>query len=280
MAENKIIPSLWFEADAAEAMQFYVSVFPDSAIIRSTPLLHTASLSDVTFLALNGRPETIRPNPAISFMVTCETEGEIDAIWAKLADGGQPYMALGSYPWSNYYGWVADRYGFTWQLYLGKLDDVGQQKIMPTLMYCGAQQGKCAPALDFYQTLFGDFKPQGLMRYEAGEFGGQVQHAQFEANGFVLAAMDSGVAQDFTFNESVSLSLMCADQAEIDHYWDGMTRAGEEIQCGWCRDPYGVYWQVSPKHITYLMTDSPNAQQAFKAMLKMKKIIISDLENA
>src|SRR5690554_3454701 len=280
MKEDKIIPSLWFSAEAAEAMQFYVSVFPDSAISQNTPVLTIASLSGVAFLALNGRPDAIRPNPAISFMVTCETQAEIDASWAKLADGGKTYTALGSDPWRDYYGWVADRYGFTWQLYLGTLADVGQQRIVPTLMYCGAQQGRCGQALDFYQTLFSDFNPHGRLLYETGEYNGQVMHAQFEVGGFTMAAMDSGEAQDFTFNESVSLSLMCADQAEIDRYWEGMTRDGEEIQCGWCRDPYGVYWQVVPRHISHLMTDSPNAERAFKAMLKMKKIVISDLENA
>lgn len=278
--ESKIIPSLWFEAEAAEAMEFYQSVFPGSKIIRSTPILVVGSLAGVRFLALNGRPKAIKPNPAISFMVTFERREEIDAAWARLLDGGKVYMELGAYDWSDYYGWVADKYGFTWQLYLGKLEDVKHQRVVPTLMFCGPQQGNCESAVGFYERLFPDFIAQGILRYPEGEFKGQVVHAQFAIAEFVMAAMDSGVLQDFTFNESVSLSLMCADQAEIDRYWDGFTRTGAELPCGWCRDPYGVHWQVVPRNIDELMTQAPNAKQAFSAMLKMRKIVIKDLENA
>lgn len=277
--ENRIIPCLWFESEAADAMQLYQSIFPDSEV-RSTPQSVTGRLGGVPFLALNGRPEAIKPNPSISFMVTCEAREEIDAIWAKLSDGGKTYMELGSYEWSDYYGWVADKYGFTWQLYLGNLADVHQQRILPTLMFCGKQQGNCEQALGFYEGLFADFKTDGIMRYPEGEFKGQVVHAQFEIADFAMAAMDSGVTQDFTFNESISLSVMCADQAEIDHYWNGFTHGGAELPCGWCRDRYGVHWQVVPHHISWLLTDSPNAQKAFDAMLKMKKLIIEELENA
>lgn len=278
--EKRITPSLWFESEATDAMQFYQSVFPDSEIHKSTPVFVVGSLGGVPFLALNGRPAAIKPNPAISFMVTCETRDEIDSMWTKLGNEGKTYMELGSYPWSDYYGWVADKYGFTWQLYLGKLRDVGQQRIVPTLMFCGEQQGNCGQALEFYEGLFPDFNAQGIMRYPEGEFKDQIVHAQFHVVNFVLAAMDSGVAQDFTFNESVSLSLMCNGQAEIDYYWDGFTRDGAELPCGWCRDPYGMYWQVVPQHVFWLMSDNPNAKNAFDAMVKMKKLIIHDLENA
>ncbi len=278
--EKRIIPSLWFESEADEAMRFYHSVFPASEVRYRTDVFVTGSLGGVPFHALNGRPSAIKPNPAISFMVTCETTAEIDALWASLGHEGKTYMELGSYPWSAYYGWVADKYGFTWQLYLGKLEDVGQQRIVPTLLFCGEQQGNCAPAMELYKALFPDFNAHDIMRYPDGEYKGQVAHAQFDALDFVLAAMDSGVARDFTFNESVSLGLMCKDQAEIDHYWDGFTRDGAALPCGWCRDPYGVHWQVVPQHIFWLMTDNPNAKNTFRAMVKMKKLIIDDLENA
>lgn len=278
--ESKIIPCLWFRAEAAEAMEFYQSVFPDSKIIRHDPLFVLGSLGGIPFLALNGGPKAIQPNPSISFMVTCERREEIDTMWSKLSAGGSVYMELATYPWSDYYGWVADKYGFTWQLYLGKLEDVQYQRVVPTLMFSGPMQGNCEPALRLYERLFPDFNAHGIMRYPEGEFQGQVVHAQFDIAEFVLAAMDSGVPQDFTFNESVSLSVMCADQTEIDHYWDGFTRMGTELPCGWCRDPYGVHWQVVPRKIYELMTEAPNAKQAFAAMLNMKKLIITDLENA
>lgn len=278
--ENKIIPSLWFESNALEAMQFYTTVFPDSEIIHQAPMAVTAKFAGVSFLAINGRPKEVDPNSSISFMVVCETREEIDAIWKKLSVEGKVYMNLDSYPWSSYYGWIGDKYGFTWQLYLGKLQEVNNQRVVPSLMFSNMQQGKCEQATNFYQSVFNDFKSQGIMRYEEGEFKGQVVHTQFVLNGFTMAAMDSGVSQDFTFNEAISMTITCKNQVEIDYYWNAFTKEGKEIQCGWCKDPYGVFWQVVPYNIQELVFDASNAKQAFEAMMKMKKIVIKDLEEA
>lgn len=278
--KNKIIPSLWFEAGADDAMRFYASVFPDSEVIQETPVVVTAKLAGVQFIGINGGPAAFKPNPSISFMVICETREEIDAIWEQLEENGNVYMELDSYPWSSYYGWIGDKYGFTWQLYLGKLSDVYNQRMVPTLMFSHTQQGKCEEAVGFYESIFDDFKSHGLMRYEEGEFKGQVVHTQFTLNKFVIGAMDSGVAQDFTFNEAVSLSLMCKDQNEIDHYWSVFTKDGEEAECGWCQDPYAVSWQIVPYNIRELLFDAGNPEKAFEALMKMKKITIKELENA
>lgn len=274
--KNKIIPSLWFEAGADEAMRFYASVFAESEVIQETPVVVTAKLGGVKFIAINGGPAEFKPNPSISFMVTCETREEIDSIWEQLGENGKVYMELDSYPWSSYYGWIGDKYGFTWQLYLGRLSDVHDQRMVPTLMFSHTQQGKCEDAVDFYQSVFADFKSDGVMRYEEGDFKGQVVHTQFLLSDFVLSAMDSGVVQDFTFNEAVSFTLLCKDQQEIDHYWNAFTKDGREVECGWCQDPYGVFWQVVPSHINELL----GTEKAFSAMMKMKKIVIEDLVNA
>ena len=278
--ENRIIPSLWFESNALEAMEFYTSIFPDSEIVQQTSGVVTAKLAGVSFIAINGGSDEFKPNSSISFMVICETREEIDAIWEKLLEAGKVYMKLDNYPWSSHYGWIGDKYGFTWQLYLGKLEDVNCQRIVPTLMFSYTQQGKCEQAVNFYQSVFNDFKSHGIMRYEDEVFKGQVVHAQFELNGFIMAAMDSGVQQDFTFNEAISLTIMCNDQVEIDYYWNAFTKDGQEVECGWCMDPYGVYWQVVPHNIKELVFDAPNAKQAFEALMKMKKIVIKDLGNA
>ncbi|MNY11555.1 3-demethylubiquinone-9 3-methyltransferase [compost metagenome] len=85
--------------------------------------------------------------------------------------------------------------------------------------------------------------------------------------------MDSGVTQDFTFSEGVSLTILCRDQAEIDYYWNRITQQGQESMCGWCKDEFGVSWQIVPTQIaTYLQ--NPGAGEA---LMKMKKIIIKDL---
>ncbi len=146
---QKIIPCLWFDSNAEEAAAFYASLFADSHIGKT--LLHSEegrkmngkppgsvmtvdfTLAGFRFTGLNGGP-LFAFTPAISFYVTCETEAEIDTLWAKLSEGGVALMPLANYDWSEKYGWVQDRFGLTWQLSLEKLADEGQ-KIVPFLMF-------------------------------------------------------------------------------------------------------------------------------------------------
>lgn len=272
---NKIIPSLWFDSQAKEAFDFYTDVFPNSSIIKDNGVVVEVNIMGLNFIGINGGP-IFKPTPAISFMPVFESKEEIDQVWNKLLDGGQILMPLQQYPFSEHYGWIADKYGYNWQLYYGKLENVNHQAIVPTLMYCGEQQGKCKEALKFYEDLFPDFELQGVMEYPEGPIKGQVQHTQFKANGVTLAAMDSGVPQPFTFNEATSMTILCKDQEEIDYYWNKITEVGEESMCGWCKDQFGVSWQVVPKDINKLLQN----QNAGAALMKMKKIEISSLVNA
>lgn len=277
--KSKILPSLWFDANAHEAMKFYASVFPDSDINMVSPVVVTATLAGVPFVAINGGP-VFTPNTSISFMLVCESTDEIDAIWSKLSENGEIYMQLDSYPWSKYYGWISDQFGFSWQLYLGKLKDVNHQRIVPTLMFAHSQQGNCEKAIGYYQSIFNNSQLQGIQHYDDGSNKGQVLHAQFAIEGFLMAAMDSGVPQNFTFNEAISFTIQCKGQEEIDYYWEALTQKGQESQCGWCKDAFGVSWQVVPHNIEELLFSSPNAEKASYALFKMKKINIKELENA
>lgn len=270
-----IIPAIWFDQDAGEAFGHYAGIFPSGTISKSSPVVTEATLMGVRFIGINGGP-LYKPNPAISFMVICEDRQEVDAIWNALSEGGVTLMPLDSYPWSPYYGWIQDRYGVSWQLYLGNAQETNGQRIIPTLMYCGPQQGNCLSAMDHYQSLFRDYKSQGVLLYAEGDMKGQVQHTQFIANGFTLMAMDSGVPQPFTFTEGISLTILCTDQQEINYYWDKITRNGSAGMCGWCKDTYGVSWQIVPANMEQYM-QSPAAA---KALMQMKKIIIKDLEQA
>lgn len=273
MMNNVIIPSIWFDQNAKEAFDLYCRTFPNSHISNISPIVVEAVLNGVKFIGINGGP-IFTPNPSISFMVICESKEEIDRIWNSLATtGGSTLMPLNSYPWSPYYGWLADKYGVNWQLYLGKLSDTNQQAIVPTLMYCGEQQGNCEKAIAFYQGLFPDFRSNGIMKYTEGDYIGSIQHTQFIVNGFTLMAMDSGVSQNFSFNEGVSLTILCKDQKEIDYFWNHITAKGKESMCGWCKDEFGVSWQIVPEQIaTYLQRSGAN-----EALMKMKKIVIQEL---
>jgi predicted 3-demethylubiquinone-9 3-methyltransferase (glyoxalase superfamily) len=100
----------------------------------------------------------------------------------------------------------------------------------------------------------------------------------FELNGRKFMALNGGPR--FTFNESVSFVVNCKDQAEIDHYWNSLTAdGGEEGMCGWCKDKYGVSWQIVPEILGSLMSDNNKGTRVVEAFLKMKKFDIATLVN-
>jgi predicted 3-demethylubiquinone-9 3-methyltransferase (glyoxalase superfamily) len=114
---QKITPFLWFDDAAEEAVNFYVSLFPDSRIVSLTRygdagpgpkgrvMTATFELAGQRFIALNGGPQ-FRFTEAVSFLVNCETQAELDALWSKLLQGGQPQQC----------GWLKDRFGLSWQI--------------------------------------------------------------------------------------------------------------------------------------------------------------------
>jgi predicted 3-demethylubiquinone-9 3-methyltransferase (glyoxalase superfamily) len=126
---NPIYPCLWFDGKAKEAAEFYCSVFKDSKIITDTPMVVQFELNGSRFMGLNGGPH-FKFNEAVSLVVNCENQEEIDYYWEKLTgDGGQESMC----------GWLKDKYGLSWQIVpsnMGKLmtDPARAQRVMPVLM--------------------------------------------------------------------------------------------------------------------------------------------------
>ena len=271
---KKIIPALWFDHQAHEAFSFYTAIFPQSKIITQNPSVVETELFNQKFIGINGGP-IFRPNPSISFTLVLEDKGLIQQIWDKLEEEGKALMPLQSYEFSELYGWVEDRYGFSWQLFYADRPGYNEASILPSLMFCGDQQGRCEQALNFYQALFSDFQTNMLIHYPDGDFSGQVMYSQFDLRGTTLTAMDSGIAQDFSFNEAVSLTIPCIDQQEIDYFWDRLTTDGEQSNCGWCKDPFGVSWQVVPQELAELLRH-PRAIERFQ---RMKKINIQELRD-
>ena len=104
---------------------------------------------------------------------------------------------------------------------------------------------------------------------------------EFELDGFRMTGLNGGPV--FTFNEAVSLQVMCASQDEIDYYWERLGAGGDPKarQCGWLKDRYGLSWQITPTGMEEMFADaeSPNTQRAFAAMLGMKKLDIEALRN-
>jgi predicted 3-demethylubiquinone-9 3-methyltransferase (glyoxalase superfamily) len=103
----------------------------------------------------------------------------------------------------------------------------------------------------------------------------------FELNGTKFQALNGGI--DFAYNESISFTISCQDQAGVDHYWNTFIEDGGKAQdCSWCQDKYGMRWQIVPKRLGELMMDEnrEKAGKVMQAMMKMQKIIIADLEAA
>jgi predicted 3-demethylubiquinone-9 3-methyltransferase (glyoxalase superfamily) len=134
-------------------------------------------------------------------------------------------------------------------------------------------------AAEFYVSVFPNSEIKHILYY--GEEGmrpaGSVLTVDFTLDGQDFTAIDGG--PQFTFNEAVSLSIDCADQAEVDYYWTKLTDGGEEGPCGWLKDRYGLSWQVIPRALIDLMKDADagRAQRAMSAMLKMGKIDVAAL---
>lgn len=155
---------------------------------------------------------------------------------------------------------------------------------MPAITPCLWFDTKLDDVLDYYFSIFPDSSVREQLRYgeEAGDNAGELMYVVFELAGNRLSAINGG-GQEFPLSEAVSLEIDCADQAEIDYYWDKLTAdGGEEGPCGWCKDKYGLSWQVAPSSLNELFgdPDPARAARAMNAMMQMKKLVIADLEAA
>jgi predicted 3-demethylubiquinone-9 3-methyltransferase (glyoxalase superfamily) len=294
---NGIAPCLWMDDQAEAAAELYTGLFPDSrieAVARYPESFENPSgkppgsvmtvelvLSGLHFTLLNGGPH-FTLNPSISFFVHTDSAQETDRIFGALADGGSILMPLDRYPWSERYGWVQDRFGVSWQVILGRAEGIGQ-KIVPCLMFTGAQHARAEEAMRFYTSVFDRAQIGDLARYAAEEGPeGTVKHGRFELAGQHFVAMDAHGEHPFGFNEALSLQVMCADQAELDRYWAELSEGGEEGPCGWLKDRFGLSWQVVPIDFVEMLKagNAAGYERAFQAMLGMTKIDLAALQAA
>ena len=298
--KQRIVPCLWYDRQAEEAANYYVSLFKKSKTgnitryskagfeVHGMPegmvLTVEFEIEGQQLVAFNGRP-LFKFNPSISFLIACQTKEEVDALWKQLWEGGSALMEIGAYPHSERYGWMQDRYGLSWQvMFMGNRPIT--QKITPTLMYVGEQAGKAEAAVNFYASVFHNSKVGDIMRYGAGEEPdkeGTVKHAAFTLERQEFAAMDSALEHKFAFNEAVSLMVYCQNQPEIDYYWEKLLAGGgQESVCGWLKDKFGVSWQVTPMILSKMLLDPDKAkvERVTNAFLQMKKFNIAELQKA
>ncbi len=276
--KNKLYPCLWFDGKAKEAATYYPSVFENSKIISENPLVVMFELDGMQFMGLNGGPQ-FKINPSISFFIYCDSTEEIEKKWNHLSEGGAVMMPLDKYPWNEKYGWCQDKFGVNWQLMMVPGAD---QKIVPSFMFTKDKSGRAEEAINFYTSTFKNSGVKMISRYEKGErdVEGYIKHAQFALNGQLFAAMDSSGPHAFTFDEGISLVIPCDNQEEIDYFWDKLTEGGEESQCGWLKDKFGVSWQVVPAILGQLMSNPAKGDKVMKVIMKSVKFNIEELENA
>lgn len=150
------------------------------------------------------------------------------------------------------------------------------QKITPNLWFDHAAK----EAVEFYVSIFPNSRiintsyypkseEEGLADFQK-DFAGKELTLDFELDGVRFTAINAG--SEFKFNESVSFSIACKDQEEIDYYWGKLSAVPESEICGWCKDKYGLSWQVVPANVEELLK-KPNA---FANMMQMKKLVIED----
>lgn len=289
---QKIVPFLWFDHQAEEAADLYVPLFDNSKVLNlsyygpaapkpaGSVMTVNFQLADLEFTALNGGPE-FSITPAISFFVGCDTKDEINRLFEQLSAGGQVFMPLDRYPFSDRFAWVSDRFGVSWQL---NLTSHSTQKITPFLTFVGPQHGKAADAIGQYVSLFEDSRVLSVQRFPAGsrDLEGAVMHASFVLHGQEFMAMDGGLDHSWNFNEGVSLFVHCGSQEEVDDLWHKLTTGGEEGPCGWLKDKFGVSWQIVPTILMQMLQDrdAQKAQRVMQALLQMGKIDIAGLRRA
>ncbi len=156
---------------------------------------------------------------------------------------------------------------------------MAQQKIVPNLWF----DSQAEEAAQYYIDVFGSGRVLSVARYPQDAPGpaGEVMSVEFEVAGMRFVGINGG--PQFTFSEAVSFQVDCADQAEVDRFWDRLVSdGGEEGQCGWLKDRFGLSWQIAPAGMddVFRDPDPARAQRAMQAMLGMKKLDAAALRAA
>lgn len=157
------------------------------------------------------------------------------------------------------------------------------KKIMPCLWF----DNQAEAAMNYYVSVFSDARIVSIMRYPTGYtegplagMDGKVLTAIFELKGQRFMCLDGGPI--FKFSEATSFYVECADQAEVDYYWQKLSAVPANEQCGWCKDKFGLSWQIIPEALPKLLNDPDRdkSRRVMDAMMNMKKIVVADLEAA
>lgn len=293
---QKITPFLWFDKEADEAMKFYTSIFENSNVVNvgyypsgytEGPLAGMEGkvingvfeLSGQRFMCLDGGP-IFTFNPSTGFFIGCETAAEVEKYYNKLVEGGTVMMPLDHYPFSEKFAWISDKFGVSWQINVGKRSKL----ISNAIMLVGDKVGKAEEAINYYISVFKNSAIETISRYEEGEgdVAGRVKYSAFTLDGEEFTLMESGADHKFEVGGAISFYVACADQEEVDYFWEKLSHTPEAEQCGWVKDRYGISWQIVPKALEETVggKDPEGAKRAMDAMMQMKKLDVQKLQDA
>lgn len=279
--KSEIVPCLWFNNTAKAAVTYYTSIFNNSEITSENDTIIQFKINGKRFMTLNGGPH-YAINESISFFVYCGSEAEIERLLTALSQDGTILMPLQEYPWSKKYAWVKDKFGVSWQLDVDPINS--SQTIVPALLFANSKFKQVKPAASFYQNIFPNSMTLMEVTYDEAIENipeNTVLFTQFKLNGNIFNVMSSHEPHAFDFNGGISFVMTCDTQEEIDFYWNQLlTGGGQELQCGWLKDKFGIHWQIVPSVLASLMSDPERSGRVTAAFLKMKKFDIATLLQA
>ncbi|MEG3310331.1 VOC family protein [Streptococcus sp. SS-4456] len=278
-----IIPHLWYDTEAKEAVAFYVDLFGGKIdwtyTITDTPSgdsdLIQFQLGDMTLAAISAGPY-FKLNESMSLMVNVANKDEVTRLYQALSEGGRILMPLGEYPFSPYYVWLEDRFGLSWQLsYAPDLDKPYQFDIC--LLFSQDQVGLAQPMLDYYKDKLPQASVGQLSYYGEGEAAveaAKLNYAELLVAGQKMIVMDHGYGGEASFNEAFSLMVYVDSQDELNFYYDLLSAVPEAEMCGWVKDQFGISWQIVPRILMEAYdTASPETVKAVNdAVLQMRRL--------
>lgn len=284
-----IIPHLWYNTEAKEAVAFYVDLFGGNVdwtyTITDTPSgdsdLIQFQLGNMTLAAISAGPY-FKLNESMSLMVNVASKDEVTRLYQALSEGGRVLMPLGEYPFSPYYVWLEDRFGLSWQLsYAPDLDKPYQFDIC--LLFSQGQVGLAQPMLDYYKDKLPQARLGRLSYYGEGEAAveaAKLNYAELLVAGQKMIVMDHGYGGEASFNEAFSLMVYVDSQDELDFYYDLLSAVPEAEMCGWVKDQFGISWQIVPRMLMEAYdTASPEKVKAVNAaVMTMKRLDIAKIQ--
>ncbi len=272
-----LTPCFWYASAASEAFELYKEALPGAEITRDNGFLVELTLGTSTISGMNGGP-LYRPNQTLSIYTELPSVAAVETSYAKLTEGKhEVLMPLSQNPWSPAYAWIADAWGVHWQLIC--VPDV-EPRLCAALMFTGRQAGRAAEAMALFGAAFAKTAVLSEARYPetAGADAGLVMHAQLQLDGDKLVLFDSATSPAANFTEGGSLMVTCDTQAEIDRYWKLLTAGGGQPgRCGWCKDRFGVSWQIIPAELANWLSNPRTAQRVGERMQAMGKLVIAEL---